>query len=339
MLKSKRLLAVVLSCIMMFAMFAVPVSASAAAKPKLNKTKATVIRTKTIKLTLKNVTASKVSWSSSKKSVATVNQKGKVTGKKIGKATITAKYNGKKYKCKVTVKGRTIKKGTFSLYRTQTTTLKLKSGSKVMKVKSWKSSNKKVATISSKGVVTAKKVGSTTITCTDTHGDMYKATVKVKDPSAALKNYLIKNGKIDTDGYYYVGKTYYDEKADNYYKVFITYDSVKKQFEFESDSAYEEDTYVLFMDIPYNLTKNAPLFYFNMVSETYTTNWEAYASINPATYTLNNSVYFELYDGSDPEDNLQGYGNIDLRASIRCWNLLLNDKCGFGLKALGFSKL
>ena len=56
MIKSKRLLAAVLSCIMIFAMFAVPVSASAAAKPKLNKTKATITRTKSVKLKLKNAT-------------------------------------------------------------------------------------------------------------------------------------------------------------------------------------------------------------------------------------------------------------------------------------------
>ena len=262
-----------------------------------------------------------------------------MTGKKIGKATITAKYKGKKYKCKVTVKCRIFKKGTISLFKTQTTTLKLKSGNKVMKVKSWKSSNKSVATVSSKGVVTAKKIGSSTITCTDKKNDKYKVTIKVNSPSAALKHFLIKNGKIDNNGCYYVGKTYYDENADNYYTVFVTYDSINNQFEFESDSEYDGKTFVLFMDIPYSISKNAPLFYYNLVTENYNTNWEATGSINPANYTLNQQVYFDLYEGSDPYDNLQSYGNIDLRASISCWNKLLNECLGFGLKALGFSKL
>lgn len=44
-----------------------------------------------------------VKWSSSKKSVASVTQKGKVTAKKAGKATITAKVSGKSLKCAVTV--------------------------------------------------------------------------------------------------------------------------------------------------------------------------------------------------------------------------------------------
>ena len=44
----------------------------------------------------------KVTWKSSKKSVATV-KKGKVTALKKGTAKITAKVRGKKYTCKVTV--------------------------------------------------------------------------------------------------------------------------------------------------------------------------------------------------------------------------------------------
>jgi hypothetical protein len=48
-------------------------------------------------------TKSKVTWTTSKKSIATVSN-GKVTGKKVGTATITATVNKKKYTCKVTVK-------------------------------------------------------------------------------------------------------------------------------------------------------------------------------------------------------------------------------------------
>ena len=58
-------------------------------------------KTKTIKLT--GAKAKKVKWSSSNRKVATV-VKGKIKARKVGKATITAKYKGKKYKCKVIVK-------------------------------------------------------------------------------------------------------------------------------------------------------------------------------------------------------------------------------------------
>lgn len=77
-------------------------SAKAAGKIKLNKTKASVTVGKTVKLKLKNA-KKKVKWSSANKKVATVNQNGKVKGKKAGKVKITAKSAGKKYTCQVTV--------------------------------------------------------------------------------------------------------------------------------------------------------------------------------------------------------------------------------------------
>lgn len=58
-------------------------------------------KTKTLKV---NGTSSKVKWSSSNKSIATVSSKGVVKAKKAGKATITAKCGGRSLKCKVTVK-------------------------------------------------------------------------------------------------------------------------------------------------------------------------------------------------------------------------------------------
>lgn len=48
-------------------------------------------------------TKKKVKWSSSNKNVATVSSNGKVTAKKEGLVTITAKISNKKYKCKVEV--------------------------------------------------------------------------------------------------------------------------------------------------------------------------------------------------------------------------------------------
>jgi hypothetical protein len=58
-------------------------------------------KTKTLKIT---GTSKKVTWSSSKKAIATVSSKGKVTAKAAGTSTITANIAGKKLTCKVTVK-------------------------------------------------------------------------------------------------------------------------------------------------------------------------------------------------------------------------------------------
>lgn len=74
-----------------------------AAKPKLSCSKKTIYKGQTKVLKVKNVSG-KVKWKSSNKKVATVNSYGQVTGKKKGKATITATVNGKKLKCAVTVK-------------------------------------------------------------------------------------------------------------------------------------------------------------------------------------------------------------------------------------------
>lgn len=49
-------------------------------------------------------TSKTVKWSTSNKKIATVSSKGKVTGKKAGTCTVTAKVGSKSYKCKVTVK-------------------------------------------------------------------------------------------------------------------------------------------------------------------------------------------------------------------------------------------
>lgn len=117
----------------------------------------------TIKVTKTKVTG-KVTFKSSNKKVATVNRKGVITGKKAGKAVITVKVG--KYTKKLTVK---VKKPSFKLVKSS---VKLKKGKKTtIRVKAapvskvtYKTSNKKVATVNSKGVVTAKKKGTAKIT-------------------------------------------------------------------------------------------------------------------------------------------------------------------------------
>lgn len=96
-----------------------------AAAVKLNKQKLTLYTGNSYTLKVKG-TSSKVKWSSSKKSVATVSAKGKVTAIKTGKAKIKAKTGKKKLTCTVTVKKRPLGKGTKaspkSAYETNTFT-------------------------------------------------------------------------------------------------------------------------------------------------------------------------------------------------------------------------
>lgn len=85
-----------------------PVKAANKNETVMSSSKATIMQGDYYKLILKWTSGDKsISWSSSNKKVATVTSDGMVYGKKAGKATITAKYNGKKYTCAITVGKRT----------------------------------------------------------------------------------------------------------------------------------------------------------------------------------------------------------------------------------------
>lgn len=96
--------------------------------------------------------------------VATVSANGTVKAKKAGKVNITVQVGNHKQVVKITVKKPTMKlvKSSAKLKKGKKVTIKVKAAP-VSKV-TFKSSNKKVATVSSKGVVKAKKKGTAIIT-------------------------------------------------------------------------------------------------------------------------------------------------------------------------------
>lgn len=148
----------------------------------------------------KNITVSKVptkavkSFTSSNKKVVKVTKTGKVTGVKVGTATIKVKltYNKKTVTktCKITVKKAVtkvnLKKKSVNLvvgkkYTISKTTVTPKSA---LAKFTYSSSDKKIATVTSKGVVTAKKVGTAKITVKAADGSGKKATLTVNVISA-----------------------------------------------------------------------------------------------------------------------------------------------------------
>lgn len=138
---------------------------------------------KQLKATVTKNSTDKITWSSSNKKVATVDKNGVVVGVKKGTAIITAKTSsGKKATCKVTVKVPATKvklnKTKVTLAKGKSVTLKatLTPTNSTDKL-TWTTSNKKVATVTSKGKVTAVKKGTATITVKTTSGK--KATCKV----------------------------------------------------------------------------------------------------------------------------------------------------------------
>ncbi len=160
----------------------------------MNKSKVTLLVSQSVQLSVKGEKA-KIRWSSSNKKVAKVSSKGKVTGKKVGTATIKAKAGQKTYTCKVTVKAGLNKKN-VDLKIGEQTTVKL-CGSKIKNVKS---SNQNVATIDKKGVIKAVGAGESTLTITGKNRKKYKCKVRVTKQEEPAKP---------------VAKAYYEVKFDS----------------------------------------------------------------------------------------------------------------------------
>lgn len=134
------------------------------------------------KVTLKVSGTKNVSWSSSSKN-ATVS-KGKVTAKKKGKATITAKAEGVELKCTVTVKAAPKKlilksKKKVTVKKGKSTKIKVSLPKNTAGTLQYKSSKKSVAAVDTKGVVKGKKKGTAKITVTAANNKKAKVVVTV----------------------------------------------------------------------------------------------------------------------------------------------------------------
>lgn len=166
-------------------------------KIMLNKTKATVLSDKSVKLVAKvypkNANNKKLLWTSSNKRIATV-EKGVVVGLRKGTVKITVKStDGSKLsaQCVVTVK-QTVKniklnktlitgrKGTKVTLKAKVTPTK--ADNRIVK---WQSSNKKIATVNKKGVVTVKGKGCAVIKCTSGDGSGVYSKCVVNNSSKA----------------------------------------------------------------------------------------------------------------------------------------------------------
>lgn len=116
----------------------------------------------------RKVDPKKVQWKSSNPKLAAISN-GKVTAKSWGNVQIYAVYGGKKISCKVYTYNQLIYTD-FTGYKT--TPIKTKTGKTIQlkpekhgSVAIYKSSNTKIATVSSSGIVTPKTTGTVKITC------------------------------------------------------------------------------------------------------------------------------------------------------------------------------
>ena len=136
----------------------------------------------------------KITWKSSKPKIASISKAGLLTAKKAGTTTITAKSGKAKAKVKVkVVDPNKVTKVTItngkSATLTKGETLKLNATltpSTTTSAVTWKSSNKKVATVDANGNVTAVGEGSATIKATAGKKSA-KVRIKVVDPNKPTK--------------------------------------------------------------------------------------------------------------------------------------------------------
>lgn len=150
----------------------------ASSKIKLNRTNVTVYIGDSFTLKLKN-SKNNPKWSSSKKSIATVNSNGKITAKKAGVTKIVAKYDKRKYTCKVTVPRQYISKKSITLEIGENKEISIYGVSNNDNIV-WSTSNKKIATVSD-GIINGVNNGITTISGTTNNGrgNTYKCKVVV----------------------------------------------------------------------------------------------------------------------------------------------------------------
>ncbi len=185
-MNKKRLMCVVVSFILIILMLPVSGNVSGKArKIKLNYSYYKMTGGHTVKL--KTRSGVKVKWKSTNKKVATVSKKGKVKGKKKGKCYIIARRGKRVGKCKITVTRNIYvpnKKFTKTSLDVLSVKLDLKTiqydelgQSKIINKKStyplslrntnktpkWVSMNNLIATVSSKGVVSAVSKGETIV--------------------------------------------------------------------------------------------------------------------------------------------------------------------------------
>lgn len=151
--------------------------------PYISKSSIKITRNKSYQLKLKGSTVSSVY--SSNNSIATINNSCTVVAKKCGTCNVyVVGTNKKTYKCKVKVEAPYLNNTNISLTVSSKYDLNLKG---TAKVKKWYSSNSGIASITSSGVITGMREGSTSVyvLC---DGIKYYCNVTVSLASNILKN-------------------------------------------------------------------------------------------------------------------------------------------------------
>ena len=239
----------------------------------LNKASATIENGNTLQLTAtvspSNATNKAVTWTSNNTSVATVSSNGLVTAKGAGNAKITVKTADGNFtaQCNVSVTSSGVSVTGVSL-NTNSLSLEEEESSALVatvlpanaddKSVTWTSSNTTVATVSSTGVVSALKAGSTTITVRTTDGGFTAScTVTVTAPVVQT------NFTFTIDLSYFTTATYDNNNGskqstavlidgDGSQKVTWSSYQIKKPSSSATEMQWQKATSYILIEIPYS---------------------------------------------------------------------------------------
>lgn len=223
----------------------------------------------TVKVKPNKAANKKVTYKSSNKKIATVSASGYVKGVKAGtcKIKVTSKKNKKK---KATIKVTVVKK--VSSIKLAASTKEIYAGESVKvtptvlpatgsyKGVTWSSSNKKVATVTSKGVVRGVAGGTVTITAKSVEGSGTKGTIKIKVLSKDTVNLtsvevvakdcvrisLNKMNNLNKTSFAITGKKYSFGKYNKKYTIrrIRNYDGKNYDLFLDQDTTIAADSYV-----------------------------------------------------------------------------------------------
>lgn len=243
------------------------VAQAATKKTHLNKTKKSIYigRKYTLKLIDKKgktIPSSKVKWSRSNKTVASVSKSGVVTGKKAGKIKITATYKGKKYTAVITVKSAvSVSKSTVTFKPGETAKKTIKVTCKDDKGIKWK-------TVEGSGIV---KLSQAKKWSNDTKS-LYITPTGKKFGTVKIKIYSVEDSRSYTYLTINVKKPYTLEIRKPAYDIISNYESEDEMNKFIGDAAllikdvtYETpDTQTLSVTVAFEvaLSKNIEDYYY-----------------------------------------------------------------------------
>ena len=205
----------------------------------------------------------------------------------------------------------------------------------------WKTANKKVATVNSKGKVTGKKVG-----ITATVGKKIlkcKVTVKAKGldfpktGKTILKEYIMKYGSTNSDGEKFI-KEKSTGDAGVYNWAIVYEDSIDSFLFLMIADYYDGDRSSLSMTVPIEDVTFLTCEFVYVFSER-PLSFSATGTINIKTFNKNTNVNFTVEDSADYslslKNEIRSLSNEMLQITISSWNIVL-DKVGITMKDIGF---